>query len=110
MPRKLVAYKFSPEDLALIETVKTHSLASSNSEAIRVALRAYAERHGLIEKVRKMRETESEAASRIAIEAYEETKKILEGRGQTGVKGMAALAMLTNRIREKSSRQKPKKK
>jgi hypothetical protein len=52
MPRKLVAYKFTPEDLALIQAVRVHSLATSNSEAVRIALRAYAERNGLIDKVR----------------------------------------------------------
>lgn len=52
MPRKLTTFKFSPEDLALIDLVQKHGLIGTRSEAVRHALRSYAERHGLMDKAR----------------------------------------------------------
>lgn len=48
-----MSFKLSEEDEILLETVKSHAVAASTTDAIRIALREYAERRGLMPGVRR---------------------------------------------------------
>lgn len=85
MPRRPVTFKFSEEDEVLLEAVRRHSLAASAADAVRIALREYADAHDLLpgvrdalEASRKANEQQEKAAAEHRERVNRELKELVD--------------------------------